>query len=98
LEAPKMPLRIAQDRLTIETEPREIKEITGEVAGWVKRQGIARGLLTIFVLHTSASLLIQENYSPMCYATSRLSWLGRRRKSRPSIATTTKGRTTCRRI
>jgi secondary thiamine-phosphate synthase enzyme len=64
LEAPKMPLRIAQDRLTIETEPREIKEITGEVAGWVKRQGIARGLLTIFVLHTSASLLIQENYSP----------------------------------
>jgi secondary thiamine-phosphate synthase enzyme len=55
---------IAQDRLTIETKPREIKEITGEVAGWVKQQGIARGLLTIFIPHTSASLLIQENYSP----------------------------------
>jgi secondary thiamine-phosphate synthase enzyme len=55
---------IAQERLTIETKPREIKEITGEVAGWVKGQGIARGLLTIFIPHTSASLLVQENYSP----------------------------------
>ena len=55
---------IAQERLTIETKPREIKEITGEVASWAKRQGIARGLLTIFIPHTSASLLVQENYSP----------------------------------
>jgi secondary thiamine-phosphate synthase enzyme len=57
-------MRLAQDRLTIETKPREIKEITREVAGWAARQGIARGLLTIFIPHTSASLLIQENYSP----------------------------------
>ena len=55
---------IAQERLTIETKPREIKEITGDVAGWVKRQRIARGLLTVFIPHTSASLLVQENYSP----------------------------------
>jgi len=55
---------VAQGRLTIETKPREIKEITREVAGWAARQGIARGLLTIFIPHTSASLLIQENYSP----------------------------------
>jgi secondary thiamine-phosphate synthase enzyme len=57
-------MRLAQDRLTIETKPRDIKEITREVAGWAARQGIARGLLTIFIPHTSASLLIQENYSP----------------------------------
>ena len=55
---------VAQERLTIKTKPREIKEITREVAGWAARQGIARGLLTIFIPHTSASLLIQENYSP----------------------------------
>ncbi|OLE33854.1 MAG: hypothetical protein AUG47_02780 [Alphaproteobacteria bacterium 13_1_20CM_3_64_12] len=55
---------VAQERLTIETKPREIKEITREVAGWAARQGIARGLLTIFIPHTSASLLIQENYPP----------------------------------
>ena len=57
-------MRLAQDRLTIETKPREIREITREVAGWAARQGIARGLLTIFIPHTSALLLIQENYSP----------------------------------
>jgi secondary thiamine-phosphate synthase enzyme len=57
-------MRIAQDRLTIETAPREIKEITGEIGGWVARQRIARGLLTVYIPHTSASLLIQENYSP----------------------------------
>jgi secondary thiamine-phosphate synthase enzyme len=59
-----MPLRIVQERLSIETGSREIKEITGEIAVWVKQHGIARGLLTIFIPHTSASLLIQENYSP----------------------------------
>ena len=57
-------MRLAQDRLTIETKARDIKEITPEVAGWAARQRIARGLLTIFIPHTSASLLIQENYSP----------------------------------
>ena len=57
-------MRIAQDRLTIATTPREIREITGEVARWVASQGIARGLLTVFIPHTSASLLVQENYSP----------------------------------
>jgi secondary thiamine-phosphate synthase enzyme len=57
-------MHIAQDRVTIETKPREIKEITGDVASWVKRQGMRRGLLTVFIPHTSASLLIQENYSP----------------------------------
>ncbi|HYU12227.1 MAG TPA: secondary thiamine-phosphate synthase enzyme YjbQ [Stellaceae bacterium] len=57
-------MRIAQDRLTIETTPREIEEITGDVARWVARQKIARGLLTVFITHTSTSLLIQENYSP----------------------------------
>ena len=57
-------MRLAQDRLTIETKARDIKEITPEVAGWAARQRIARGLLTIFIPHTSASLLIQENYLP----------------------------------
>jgi secondary thiamine-phosphate synthase enzyme len=30
----------------------------------VARQDVERGLLTVFIPHTSASLLIQENYSP----------------------------------
>lgn len=39
-------------------------EITREVAAWVGVQGVATGLLTLFVRHTSASLLIQENADP----------------------------------
>ena len=57
-------MRIVQTRLSIETAPREIKEITAEVARWVEGQEIRLGLLTIYLQHTSASLLIQENASP----------------------------------
>ena len=57
-------MRIAQTRLSIATAPREIKEITAEVARWVEHQPIAIGLLTVYLPHTSASLLIQENASP----------------------------------
>ena len=57
-------MRLAQTRFSIETAPREIKQITAEVARWVERQPIAFGLLTVYIPHTSASLLIQENASP----------------------------------
>ena len=57
-------MRIVQTRLSIETAPREIKEITAEVARWVEGQDIRLGLLTVYIPHTSASLLIQENASP----------------------------------
>ena len=57
-------MRVAQTRLSIETAPREIKEITAEVARWGERQSIAVGMLTVYISHTSASLLIQENASP----------------------------------
>jgi len=57
-------MRIAQQRLSVETEPRETKEITDLVASWLAGQGIVCGLLTLYIPHTSASLLIQENYSP----------------------------------
>jgi secondary thiamine-phosphate synthase enzyme len=57
-------MRIAQTRLSIDTAPREIKEITAEVARWAELQRISAGLLTVYIPHTSASLLIQENASP----------------------------------
>ena len=34
------------------------------MAGWVREKGIRTGLLTVFVRHTSASLVIQENADP----------------------------------
>ena len=57
-------MRIAQTRLTITSAPREIREITAEVVRWTERQHIAMGLLSVYIPHTSASLLIQENASP----------------------------------
>jgi secondary thiamine-phosphate synthase enzyme len=57
-------MHIAQTRLSIATASREIKEITAEVAEWIERQRVSVGLLTLYIPHTSASLLIQENASP----------------------------------
>lgn len=57
-------MRLAQGRLGFDTKPREIKEITPDIANWVEGQRIARGLLSVYLPHTSASLLIQENASP----------------------------------
>ena len=38
--------------------------ITRDVAKWISSLGIAEGLLTVFIQHTSASLVIQENADP----------------------------------
>jgi secondary thiamine-phosphate synthase enzyme len=57
-------MRLEQHRLRVATDGPGLYEITAEVATWVARQGISRGLLTAFLPHTSASLLIQENADP----------------------------------
>ncbi|WP_299587113.1 secondary thiamine-phosphate synthase enzyme YjbQ [uncultured Microbulbifer sp.] len=41
-----------------------LHEFTDQVAGWVSRQNVEEGLCTLFIQHTSASLLIQENADP----------------------------------
>jgi secondary thiamine-phosphate synthase enzyme len=50
--------------ISVHTKGRGLHEITGDVQGWVAASGFADGLLTVFVRHTSASLLIQENADP----------------------------------
>ena len=47
--------------LQVSPTRRGLTEITEAVGGWVSRQEISSGLLTLFCRHTSASLLIQEN-------------------------------------
>ena len=49
---------------TIRTDGPGLYEFTGEVSGWVKGKLAGSGLLTLFVRHTSCSLLIQENADP----------------------------------
>ena len=47
--------------LTVETRGRGTTEITAEVQDAVCASGIAEGLCTVFIHHTSASLIINEN-------------------------------------
>ena len=41
-----------------------LHHITHAVEGWLSKQRLSSGLLTLFCTHTSASLLIQENAAP----------------------------------
>ncbi len=50
--------------LTFDTPAQGLHDCTRAVNRWVESTGIQTGLLTVFVRHTSASLLIQENAAP----------------------------------
>ena len=48
----------------VSTKGRGIYKISREVENWMQHQNIRSGLLTLFIPHTSASLIIQENADP----------------------------------
>ena len=47
--------------LTFPIRGRGLLDITDPIQSWVNEHGMHQGLLTLFIRHTSASLLIQEN-------------------------------------
>ncbi len=51
-------------RLAIATHGKGLYEFTSEVERWLAACAVQTGLLTLFVQHTSASLMIQENADP----------------------------------
>ncbi|MBC8286590.1 MAG: YjbQ family protein [Nitrospinae bacterium] len=57
-------MKQAQFRLAVSTKGRGIYCVSREVCSWVRQHDIQSGLLTLFIPHTSASLLIQENADP----------------------------------
>lgn len=62
--------------LEVATSREGLHEITREVVAAVAESGVAEGLCTIFVRHTSASLTIQENADPSARADLE-NWLRR---------------------
>ncbi len=52
------------ETLRLSVEGQGLHEITGVIRNWLARQTVSSGLLTLFLRHTSASLLIQENADP----------------------------------
>lgn len=53
-----------QTNFHISTRGQGLFEFTQDVMGWVEQSNVQTGLLTLFVGHTSCSLLIQENADP----------------------------------
>jgi len=50
--------------LTFQTEGVGLHEITDDITSWLQESEIRVGLLTLFIQHTSAGLLVTENAAP----------------------------------
>ncbi|MBI3280657.1 MAG: YjbQ family protein [Acidobacteria bacterium] len=51
-------------QIEVRTRGKGLHEFTSELERWVAECGLRSGLLTVFLQHTSASLVIQENADP----------------------------------
>jgi secondary thiamine-phosphate synthase enzyme len=57
-------MRQATSTITLSSCGRGLYEFTDRLHAWTLESGIRTGLLTVFVRHTSASLIVQENADP----------------------------------
>jgi secondary thiamine-phosphate synthase enzyme len=69
-------MRQHQEEFRVATNGRGVYEVSAEVREVVRRSGLAMGLCTVYCMHTSASLVIQENADPTA-AADLLAWLER---------------------
>ena len=61
-------MAVHQETLEVRTRAAGLSNITAEVSAVVRRSQVLTGLCTVFVQHTSASLIIQENADPAVLA------------------------------
>ena len=57
-------MAVSQDSLEFHTNPKSFLDITSPVQDFVAGSNIQNGVCNLFIKHTSASLVIQENYDP----------------------------------
>ena len=57
-------MKIINSKLSINTNPKYLNDISLEVVKSVNNSGIKNGNCTLYIKHTSASLVIQENADP----------------------------------
>lgn len=62
--------------LKVDVPGQGLHDITPLIRGWVRESGVDEGICHLFIQHTSASLLIQENYDPSAKADLE-NWLNR---------------------
>jgi len=49
-------------QVSVHTKGRQLYDITPQVIDWAESSGLRTGVVTLYIQHTSASLLINENY------------------------------------
>jgi secondary thiamine-phosphate synthase enzyme len=57
-------MKLTTSTLTVATRGPGLTDITGKIAAWLAAERAGEGQLTVFLRHTSASLVIQENADP----------------------------------
>ena len=57
-------MKIFHDRLEVRTHGKALYEITDDVQSKVDKRGVQNGTVTLFVQHTSCSIVIMENADP----------------------------------
>ena len=57
-------MALYQKTFEINTSPKTFLDITKNVQALVSESGLDNGVCSLFIKHTSASLVIQENYDP----------------------------------
>ena len=50
--------------LNINTKSQNLYELTPEILNWIEKNNFTNGILNLSIMHTSASLIIQENADP----------------------------------
>ena len=55
-------MRQFTQQISVKAQGRRLYDITPQVLQWANSLGFSTGLLTLYIQHTSASLLINENY------------------------------------
>lgn len=55
-------MRQLTHQVAMQTHGRRLYDVTDQVCSWAAASGMSTGLLTVYIQHTSASLLINENY------------------------------------
>ncbi len=50
--------------LEIKTNGQDLYEITDQIKLWIEKNNLQQGIINLSILHTSASLIIQENADP----------------------------------
>jgi len=57
-------MRVHHEQLELRTKGKGTYEITNEVQAWIDKCDVRNGIVTVFVPHTSCSLIAMENAAP----------------------------------